>query len=656
MFNKLEVNLPFVNAIDSTKFYKFYQTAIVKILKKVINSTNLAKTKVLKEQALTDYLQSKLPIVSYFSHQDGDDMVLSFYLLCTYKYNPYANKFFYDMIQRWLSPGEKLTVLAYFTTHFALPQINNELYSIAELVVLLKNTNEENLPKDNLAVLQAEIKLGAVSHYQANRILEIKGLSVDEKTALIQEHISKLICRYPEIGHDIFTEMQHFLVMCNESFKKRREYRHMSRIIFVHYLFRKEIVNLSKQDEEQHHLRIKIVKTSLNSESVEERKFILGIIVALNLSKDNELFEQHHLLKAIQHLIPNACLVEESFYINYNRLDRICSLYLEVEKEGQCDFSLNEIASLKKGLPAQIRLRIEKRLQPLFMPRNEEEIMRHIVALSNQLKFTRDMPQVVIVFNRQADGELIFTVILLRILKSESIRVEELLQPQSPVQKCALEQSRTVGFVRRSYPKEANVFHLYLDSSLFLREDLSVDLHKARQSIVQYLKNVFGDFRDYNGGMIAKEHEQFCRVQALVEESVKFISYDEFLLENYFYALTPVVTRSVISPYSLYKGFTALLNTIKELEAINSFTGPYYCYLQNEADFVVAIIATADSSIKDSLIQKLLPYISQTNLQLVTSCVKVNNTFYLIYLYRSSNTEESQVFINNVLDDLNKAN
>ena len=52
------------------------------------------------------------------------------------------------------------------------------------------------------------------------------------------------------------------------------------------------------------------------------------------------------------------------------------------------------------------------------MPRNEEEVMRNILILSEQLKLVRDLPQIIVSFDEQTDKYVSFTVILLRILKS----------------------------------------------------------------------------------------------------------------------------------------------------------------------------------------------------------------------------------------------
>ena len=52
------------------------------------------------------------------------------------------------------------------------------------------------------------------------RILEIKGLSADEKTALVQEHVAHLAKRLPhEFDEDVMTELQHVLMICRDDFK-----------------------------------------------------------------------------------------------------------------------------------------------------------------------------------------------------------------------------------------------------------------------------------------------------------------------------------------------------------------------------------------------------------------------------------------------------
>ena len=88
----------------------------------------------------------------------------------------------------------------------------------------------------NFPIIETEIGLGIHSEFYAQRILEIKGLSTDDKTALIQGFIAFLVKRFPyHYDTDVFTEMQHVLVTCRDDFKAARKPRHLSRIISIQY-------------------------------------------------------------------------------------------------------------------------------------------------------------------------------------------------------------------------------------------------------------------------------------------------------------------------------------------------------------------------------------------------------------------------------------
>ena len=53
-----------------------------------------------------------------------------------------------------------------------------------------------------------------------------------------------------------------------------------------------------------------------------------------------------------------------------------------------------------------------------------------------------------------------------------------------------------------------------------------------------------GEIRDYNGGMISKQHELLLDIR----KSLCDIHYDELLLEDFFYSLAPVVACALIDP------------------------------------------------------------------------------------------------------------
>lgn len=184
--------------------------------------------------------------------------------------------------------------------------MDQDLYTLSELVICLDSEQELKRVRAHLPMLESEIRLGAASAYHASRIMEIKGLSGDEKTSIIQEKISSLVQRRSkDFDYDIFSQMQHFLVMCCEEFKAVRESSHMSRIISVFYIFRKFLRRHIEEMPMKRHVSLKLTKARLHLPL--GIKKVLGVFVGMNFLKDNELFEERHLLKALQNYIPGVC-------------------------------------------------------------------------------------------------------------------------------------------------------------------------------------------------------------------------------------------------------------------------------------------------------------------------------------------------------------
>jgi len=282
-------------------------------------------------------------------------------------------------------------------------------------------------------------------------------LSADEKTSLIQERIASLVIRRPkDFDYAIFTQMQHFLVMCNEEFKSIREYAHMSRIIYVFYLFRKALKSQIEHHPSQRFVHVKVRRAYLHHPF--GLKKVLGIFAGLNFQGDNELFEERHFVAVFNAHFPHLIVVEESFFFRTSKEERTQLLYLEVEKADGMDFTLSEIKWIKDRLPAEIKSGIEKLTRPLFMPRNEEEVMRNIITLSNQLKLTRDLPQVIINFESQVETELAFTVIWLRVLNLFDLPIHDLFEKSDSFLRFIPDQIKHLGFLRKKNPKEATVF------------------------------------------------------------------------------------------------------------------------------------------------------------------------------------------------------
>jgi len=412
----------------------------------------------------------------------------------------------------------------------------------------------------------------------------------------------------------------------------------MSRIIYIFYLFRKTLKSQMERFPTQRFVYVKLNKTYLHLPF--GLKKVLGLFIALNLQGDNELFEERHIESVLKNHFQQFFVINDSFFSLFSKEEHIQLLYLEIEKENGADFSLAEIKQIKERLPDEIRNGIEKVTRPLFMPRNEEEVMRNIIILSNQLKFSRDLPQIVIAFDEQTEGELVFSIIWMRVLKPSDVDLQELFDRSESFFKFIPDRIKKVGLLRKKYPKEVTVFRVKFATHPFLRPDHSVDLFKARQAIVHELQRLFGEFRDYNGGMIAKQHEQFLALRSL------FSSLDrkeELLLENFFHSIFPIELRSLFNPQFLKNLFSILLDGIQK----NRETGGRKAVFLQKTDHLCCylLLSYDEPSHKEEVIE-CFKFLQIPSSQLLMLSLQVSENSYLGYIYLEENFEKRNIFIN----------
>jgi hypothetical protein len=330
-----------------------------------------------------------------------------------------------EMVRSWLLPIEQPNLLSTFSAEFQFKE-RPEIYLVSEVSFSLANLSQVHLLLQSRLFLEKEILIGVCSSYYGNKILEMKGLSLDEKTGLIQERVTSLVRRFPhKFDHDLLGEMQHFLIRLKEPFKRCRDYEQMSRIIWILYYFSKRLEKAIEQIPGRRHLCLKIKRAKL--ETPFGLKEVLSIFVGLNFLKEHERFGERHVLSAIQSFFKEVKGVAGSYFEREPSKLPIHGCYIEIEKKNGQRFSSIECAYLKTLLSQEIQRRIEQLVPPIFMPRNEEEVMRNILTLSHQLKYTSDLPQVILSFEEQTDAEIAFTVVLVRLIKRRSFWFKRVL-------------------------------------------------------------------------------------------------------------------------------------------------------------------------------------------------------------------------------------
>ena len=303
---------------------------------------------------------------------------------------------------------------------------------------------------------------------------------------------------------------------------------------------------------------------------------------------------------------------------------------------------------LKGELPTYLKGNIEELIHPVFMPRNEEEIVKNMLTLSHQLKYVHDIPQVIISFDKQTSVDLSFNVILLRVLRLNDASLKDLLSKTKPHFRFIQDRVKKVGVVRRKYLKEANVFRAFLSSSNYLRSDHSVDINKARQDVIEELNRLFGEVRDYNGGMIYKQNEAYKTLQSILGQVGL---HNDALLEKYFYSIVPVEMTAIVKLEILKNLFLMLINAIKREE---TRLRKYDDFLFKQESRKMYIIIPIHDQQKKKKIKEAIECLNVLSSELVSFYLTSHDIPYLGYVFLNEEKENQKAFFDIIKKTLNE--
>ncbi len=582
-----------------------------------------------------EFVEQHFPIIQ---SKEGSSSI-SITLLCRQRMN--VGHFFYDMVSRWLVPNKRLNVDFFFCVDFHMPKISFDLWTLAEAFISIRDETERGEIQRNIKNLETEIRLGVISDYHASRVMEFKGLPSDRKTMMIQEKIGSLMKSRPQdFGRSIFTQMQHFLVTCREDFKAIRDPHHISRLISVIYYTRKGIKERLEKEPNQRHIAVKFFKTRLHFP--ERDKIVLGVLVGLNFLSEREIFGKDHLMQVIESHQPQVQMIENSFFIDRNNKSSIQTIYLEIEKKEYAEFTSEQVRILRDALLGSLRGAIEQLVHPVFMPRNEEEIVRSIMTLSRQIRYVQDIPQLIINFDQQTREELSFTIVLLRVLRAESEPILKILSRARSNLRLSLDRVKKVGLLRRRHYKEASVLRAVFAGEPFLRADHSVDLNQARNFVLSELMHLFGEVRDYNGGMIGKQNQVY---RTFKEELGVLAEKHQILLEKFFYSVLPVEMILTRPSEPLKSLFLMLVNAVNREE--NRIRKRSDWLFKQEAKAVYVIVPLYDSTKKKKLMETMeeLNFLSS---EVISFDISLHDASYVGYVYFCSDIIRQKNFLKQI--------
>lgn len=623
-------------------------------------------------------LSRNLPIFDYSTFTDGSGGIL-IKMICPSEHTQGAGRYVSDVLSRWLVPSKSLESAGLISIDFKFKLYPEKGFYFRQDFIRFTHPSDLSIALENIPQLIEEIRLNMLAVYHARSISSMKNLTHEQRNFIVQENIFSLFS--PNIKHDrnvyeqmhqfllklseeekigqvqkniaslinsrpqnfdrdIYYEMTSFSAHFNNQFASIRDPKHISRVIAYHYLFKRTLQLAVQNDPNERHLSFKLLKASMNGQDP-----MIGILAGINLLKETERFEKKHLMSAIQNCLPEAVPVPDSLVID-RRDEKIRVFYLEIQKSHHQSFQLSEVRLLQQTLPTLIKRQVENVVHPIFMPRNEEEVLRNIVLLSKQIKFLRDLPHLTIHYEKQTDSEISFLIVMVRLLKENELPFKELLHSRELNLRIAIDEIRSAGMLKRRYPKEAVIFRVILDKSSFFRKDYSLDLKRARQKVCADLRQLLGEFRDYNGGMIHKQDEALEQLRKTIGPTA---SDHEILLENYFYSLRPGIMQTVHSPEILKTLFQLHLDALKENLNLKGFS----LKTSQEGKYYFAIVAAAAPTFKED-IQNAISKLKIASYDLTTTFLHVQEFATFGFIYRTDDLEKRSLLQQTLLETMLK--
>lgn len=437
----------------------------------------------------------------------------------------------------------------------------------------------------------------------------------------IERYAEKLIRRFPHShNQNLLKTIDYIFAILEDSHLMQFRDIELLQLIRTIYLFQYSYELL---DQKNHSFVFRFFPTHIFINLY--KKKILSVIVKSRKLRKYDCLEDENVFSIIQNQIPNVRMVPGSSYSLYNQKDACPILYFQIEKISHNSFSTSEIFKLKQNFGAYLPNAIETRLPSVFAARNEEEIFKNILVLAKEFTTLEDLPQVIISQENSSEYGIHFLAIVVRIQKKRQPFFSKSLQNMNFSVEYKVIREQTVRFFENTYPIVASILSINIPmNSQVFRRNRAINFYTSRRIVSQFLQDVLGQFRDYNGGMIIKQQELLFALKAhtihLGDKSAEFI-------EDFFYSLNPVEMQATIPLDDLIFIYSCFLRTIPCKTKLSGFC--HITYRNSSSRCTCLSIATREESIEPL---QLIPEILHD--KVIIYDVYIRDTRLLGYFYQ----------------------
>lgn len=278
---------------------------------------------------------------------------------------------------------------------------------------------------------------------------------------------------------------------------------------------------------------------------------VLSLAIVLPKLQAYEQFDQQHIAQAVKRSFPNLQLVPRSFFSYRHPETQALSFYLEFETKESSLPSLRSLYLARKDLERELIGSIEKVVSRIDIPQNDDDLLRNLLLLNQEITRINDKPNVIIQYHEQTEETLSFYVTLVRVIKQSQKNTPVTLLTADGIRSILLNAS-LLDTLKESHVKQGLEFLVQCPKTHYYRRDRSIDFLKARESVLRYLEKTFGKLRDLNGGFMYEHDRLLQSVKGLLRPEEKK---DLFIIENLINSLMPSIMKSLLGPEHILTAF-----------------------------------------------------------------------------------------------------
>lgn len=400
---------------------------------------------------------------------------------------------------------------------------------------------------------------------------------LSKNQALLEQSVKQAIKEYPRT-FDERLERGFYQLIANkeQSFFESRSFSHLRRILLGQFFLQKKMESVLA-NREQIGKEVFVRISSFHSR--------ICITVIRNFQRQNEIFNEKNILKAVQMHISGVKEILESFITWQSTQFPMVFWYIELQKLR----GLNLVSSQTKQLEDNVRkyfLQEVTNFYPMvFWPYNYEESYRQLILMQKEIIDETYSSQVSIHFKGQISDGLEFLICLAR--PKSLLPLENKLKRLPPSVRFL---SHIHSNYKRSFSIELRAFSLCISTSSFDKYQ-GINLLQARKYISVLLEELVGSYRDFNGGLFAVQENHYAALRAVLSEKIPdFSRFAEPLL----YSLKTAkrqASLSIAKAELLCRTFSSVMNEKKN-----------FYFLHKPHGFLV--VKNKELSFLDSLISK----------------------------------------------------